>query len=388
MYNHYVRRTQAPVVRRNAVLGGCLIGDTSSRAGETMPFYENGSRRARGPGRQGFTLAEVLVVVAVITLLVAILLPSLNGALEQAKNSLCKSNLYHIAQTLHANTQENAHIASGYNWIGVTLAYSDNSRDMVWCPSDTRNRGDFSAASIGRLLQEFYILQFHTGTQTEYWLSPFPDIFGGKKVPDPQVWCWYPKGGVHDAPKGEEWPAGTLPTLKDNQAFIGVDNDGAVLITFGADKITFENWKVPDSSLAGYSRQYVSKGAGTPPTPLAGGQKPEDADDKMIIELYGWDNKRYGDKVSIDMGAQTSYGINGLVEDRKWRPDQYLVMDANELVIDISGTNKADLLDEVLVPRHGGKLNVSKCDGSVVQKRAVDMEMELTRPVNLWTSNR
>lgn len=43
--------------------------------------------------RSGFTLIEVLVVVAIIALLVAILLPSLARAREQARQAVCLSNL-------------------------------------------------------------------------------------------------------------------------------------------------------------------------------------------------------------------------------------------------------------------------------------------------------
>ena len=48
-------------------------------------------RRPRG--QAGFTLIEVLVVVAIIALLVAILLPSLKAAREQARAGVCLSNL-------------------------------------------------------------------------------------------------------------------------------------------------------------------------------------------------------------------------------------------------------------------------------------------------------
>ena len=48
--------------------------------------------------RHGFTLIELLVVVAIISMLIAILLPSLSRAREQTKSVLCLSNLRTLAQ--------------------------------------------------------------------------------------------------------------------------------------------------------------------------------------------------------------------------------------------------------------------------------------------------
>ncbi len=61
-------------------------------------------RRLRS--KSGFTLIEVLVVVAIIALLVAILLPSLQRAREMARMAVCKSNMKQLTNGMHLYVTE------------------------------------------------------------------------------------------------------------------------------------------------------------------------------------------------------------------------------------------------------------------------------------------
>ena len=66
------------------------------------------------PRSRGFTLIELLVVVAIIALLVAILVPSVQRALELAKSTVCLSNLRQIGTSLHLYTSANAALLPAY----------------------------------------------------------------------------------------------------------------------------------------------------------------------------------------------------------------------------------------------------------------------------------
>ena len=57
--------------------------------------------------RKGFTLIELLVVIAIIALLMAILLPILRGARNQARAVVCQSNLRQWGKTLALYVEDN-----------------------------------------------------------------------------------------------------------------------------------------------------------------------------------------------------------------------------------------------------------------------------------------
>ena len=78
---------------------------------------------------RAFTLVELLVVVAIIAVLVALLLPSLNRARESAKATACASNLHQIALgfQMYRNDWNNfmgpLNSANSYNANGTAKSY-------------------------------------------------------------------------------------------------------------------------------------------------------------------------------------------------------------------------------------------------------------------------
>lgn len=117
--------------------------------------------------KRAFTLLELIVVIAIISILISIILPCLNYAREIARNTVCKSNLRQIglAATLYANDNKDT-IWDMWDWtdndytievpIGnpVTLTgkghlytYVFNADEITACPKNKR-KADYMAHQI------------------------------------------------------------------------------------------------------------------------------------------------------------------------------------------------------------------------------------------------
>ena len=72
----------------------------------------------RCPRRSGFTLVELLIVLGIIVLLVALLLPALNAARENARRARCLSNLRQLtaAWMMYAN-DHGGRLCSSHTWL-------------------------------------------------------------------------------------------------------------------------------------------------------------------------------------------------------------------------------------------------------------------------------
>ncbi len=221
--NSIHRKPQKPTMPRR--VGFTLVELPFGRLSSSL------SLRAEGRTTQhGFTLVELLVVVAIISLLIAILLPALKKAREVAEQVKCGATLKQISMAVINYTMENGqYIPSGYSdnrydddgnklrqiqqYLGYQL-YQDkgalygnpkqgNDSARMYCPSFIRtpgvNTNGTSYAYLGgngkwagvfgyqeninkvsQIESEYQTVTFHggggrTGARRKDWISLRPD---------------------------------------------------------------------------------------------------------------------------------------------------------------------------------------------------------------------
>ena len=298
--------------------------------------------------RNAFTLVELLVVVAIIGLLVAMLIPSLDAARHLALSAICRGNLNQIGKAFQAADAATPPSPGGprlplfqpRSWPGVPMNVVSTPR-MYLCPEE----GDKGGSINDYFIHSNWDGKSVGGAGVDI---PFdPDDYLCRIVSETADYIDY---GFED---GINWD---------------LDN--------GTIDITIRVTKRPP-----YVGTYMSTGYQGASSPYVG-----------VLSLYcgggvvpGWEDFRNvptGKTFNIKSGG-TNYGINNLVGRYVLGPDTVVLLDYNELIAN-RGEDIGLALEKV-VKRHRGSVNVLFADLSVRGLNSAQLDPNIGTNADRWS---
>ncbi|MEI7729336.1 MAG: prepilin-type N-terminal cleavage/methylation domain-containing protein [Verrucomicrobiota bacterium] len=101
--------------------------------------------------RAGFTVVELLIVIAIIAVLAAIMLPALNRSMEQGRSIHCLNNLkqLQLCWNMYADDNEEELPPNYFNFnpgLNVRTSSASSPNNVSWCPGNPRV--DLTTANI------------------------------------------------------------------------------------------------------------------------------------------------------------------------------------------------------------------------------------------------
>jgi prepilin-type N-terminal cleavage/methylation domain-containing protein/prepilin-type processing-associated H-X9-DG protein len=141
--------------------------------------------RRRRTHRKGFTLVELLVVIGIIAVLIALLLPALGKAREQAQVDVCKSNLRQLSMAafMYAVDSKGYCFPSGLTFIGPdTLNGVSGTGYLNWDYEQLYSLGtstySFQRGFLGSYLKTDKVIQCPTASQYNLPTTTVPETYG------------------------------------------------------------------------------------------------------------------------------------------------------------------------------------------------------------------
>ena len=280
----------------------------------------------RHSSKRGFTLIELLVVITIIAILVALLLPAIQGAREAARKCQCANNLHQLGiafQNRAIVNDENPMSVEGLTrseaWQAHLLPFLEKANKVFICPNGHNgdDRMTFAPAYVHltRTCQNPPLLKVIEFDEES--------IYCRRENDQGHIWEMWFDTGVH-----WDW----------NDLRIEFEELGGGLV----------QGTVIKNDDGGHKAQVFGP------------------DGEMILETTN-DGSDVGKKFEFySYEGVTSYGMN-CRSDRMVSRDanKILMVEYEQLVADVVGLDFLDDWPECVAPRHHGQLNVLFVDGRV-----------------------
>ncbi len=123
----------------NSSCSGGGSGDLKASTGRSFSLFLS-KRASSRSGGAGFTLIEMLVVIAIIGLLIALVTSAVSSALKKGKQANCLSNLRQLSSAATMWSTDHKGRLMPATWYSHLEPYGIEGRDakVLDCPSETR----------------------------------------------------------------------------------------------------------------------------------------------------------------------------------------------------------------------------------------------------------
>ncbi len=310
-----------------------------------------------GRCRRGFTLAELMVVIAIIALLVAMLMPTLSSVYSVVRLTQCSNNLRNIrvaVAALRARDKISRTGALGVEgWRAQLSAYDSNSLEVMICPEGYTLAPAWEKDDV---LGKYALKTLNGGTFLYYMpLIPGPacrkeNVTNGGRTYDLSFEDQRTSTGTATGDFSYNNPTITIELI---------DYDAKITVKGGGGGY---NWHLVDiTNDSVYLLNDILKAAGAMPG------------DSVLL------------KGAVSLGGKFSYGLNSVVNDISPTNSRILALDYPAEIARIAGADEVH--DNWMTwvgsnglytfARHRGRCNVAMVDGSVVPMYPKDIDPKI-----------